>query len=114
MRVLCSQVEKHVIWQDLHTKIDLLDAKILEKLYLPDTEPLLLCILCQRLNNLNFSKETIRKRIYQLRELGLLRILDKTNPLVLWPIEEMKGNIRTIVTLFYARLGLKQYRDFYE
>ena len=114
MQALCPQVLEEKYWQNLHTQIDLLDAKILEKLYIPDTEPQLLSILCQRLRRLNYSRETVRKRVYRLRDIGLLRVLDKTNPLVLWPIDELKGNIKTTITLFYARLGLKQYRDFYE
>ena len=114
MQALNAQLLKQEFWQNLHIQIDLLDAKILEKLYIPDTEPQLLCILCKRLLRLNYSRETVRKRVYRLRDLGLLSILDKTNPLVLWPIDKLKPNVKTMITLFYARLGLKQNRDFYE
>jgi len=114
MQTICPELLQESFWQNLHIQIDLLDAKILEKLYIPDTEPQLLCILCKRLLRLNYSRETVRKRVYRLRDLGLLSILDKTNPLVLWPIDKLKPNVKTMITLFYARLGLKQNRDFYE
>jgi len=114
MQALCPQVLEEKYWQNLHTQIDLLDAKILEKLYIPDTEPQLLCILFKMLKTLNYSKETIRNRVYRLRDVRLLQVLDKTNPLVIWPIEALKGNVKTMLTLYYARLGLSQSRDFYE
>jgi len=113
MQALCPQVLQESFWHNLHTQTDLLDIKILEKLYVPDTEPQLLCILYQRLRKLNYSRETVRRRVYKLSKLGLLRLVDKTNPLVIWPIEDIKTNIRNTVNLFYARLGLKQNRDFY-
>ena len=105
---------KQVFWHNLHTQIDLLDVKILEKLYIPDTEPQLLCMVFKRLKKLNYSKETVRRRVYYLRDIGLLKVIDKTRPLVLWPIEDIKANVKTMITLFYARLGLKQNRDLYD
>ena len=114
MQALRAQVRKQEYWQNLHIQIDLLDAKILEKLYIPDSEPQLLCILFKKLQKLNYSKETVRNRLYNLRDMGLLQLLDKTNPLVIWPIEDLKGNIKTMLTLYYARLGISQNRDFYE
>ena len=114
MQALNAQLLKQEFWQNLHTQIDLLDVKILEKLYIPDTEPQLLCMISQRLKRLNYSKETIRRRIYYLRDMGLLKVVDKTRPLVLWPIEDIKANLKNMITLFYARLGLKQNRDLYD
>jgi len=114
MQALNAQLLKQEFWQNLHTQIDLLDVKILEKLYIPDTEPQLLCMIFQRLKRLNYSKETIRRRIYYLRDMGLVKVVDKTRPLVLWPIEDIKANVKNMITLFYARLGLKQNRDLYD
>jgi hypothetical protein len=114
MQALNTQLLRQEFWQNLHTQIDLLDVKILEKLYIPDTEPQLLCMIFNRLKRLNYSKETIRRRVYYLRDIGLLKIVDQTRPLVLWPIDDLKANVKTMVTLFYARLGLKQNRDLYD
>jgi hypothetical protein len=114
MQAMNAQLLRQEFWQNLHAQIDLLDVKILEKLYIPDTEPQLLCMIFQRLKKLNYSKETIRRRVYCLRDIGLLRVVDKTRPLVVWPIEDIKANVKTMITLFYARLGLKQNRDLYD
>lgn len=114
MQAVNAQLLRQEYWQSLHTQIDLLDVKILEKLYIPDTEPQLLCVIFKRLRRLNYSKETIRRRIYYLRDMGLIEVIDKTRPLVLWPIEDIKANVKTMITLFYARLGLKQNRDLYD
>ena len=114
MQALYNKVLRQESWANLHAQIDLLDAKILEKLYIPDTEPQLLCILFKRLRAFNYSKETIRNRVYKLRDVGLVQVLDKTNPLVIWPIEDLKRNVKTMLNLFYARLGINQNRDYYE
>ncbi|MBU5682718.1 MAG: hypothetical protein QXW04_01675 [Candidatus Aenigmatarchaeota archaeon] len=110
-----SQLSEIFIRQILE-RIDFIDVLILKKFYLTgkefpgDTQPYCLPFLHSELkiqHQISLTLEGLRKRLNTLVKLGLLKKIDRTNPVVYFPKEDMKDIARRIIFKFFERYGFE-------
>ncbi|MEM1634295.1 MAG: hypothetical protein QXP34_01415 [Candidatus Aenigmatarchaeota archaeon] len=97
-------------------RIDFIDVLILKKFYITgkefpnDIQPYCFPFLYNELklqHQINLTLEGLRKRLNSLVNLGLLKKVEKTNPSVYFPREEMKDVVRKIIFKFFERYGFE-------
>ncbi|MFH7903689.1 MAG: hypothetical protein QW409_01920 [Candidatus Aenigmatarchaeota archaeon] len=114
-KVLSSPLTEIFIKQILE-RIDFIDVLILKKFYLTgkefpnDIQPYCFPFLYNELklqHQINLTLEGLRKRLNALVNLGLLKKVEKTNPSIYFPKEEMKETVRKIIFKFFERYGFE-------
>ena len=95
-------------WISLVVNIDLLSLRILEKFYRnidpKKTECYVFDHLFKELKGLRVSSSTLWRRCYEMQEKGLLKIIERTSPLLIWPVNEIEDNVRKMITHAYSRI----------
>jgi hypothetical protein len=94
----------NIDWVRLVLNVDIVSLRILEKVYLPDPKPYVLGILYREISGVRVSKVTVWRRVQKLAGLGLLKIMEETRPLCVWPVEELSGNVKKLALLARARI----------
>lgn len=97
-------------------RIDFIDILILKKFYLTgkqfpnDIQPYCFPFLYNELkihHQINLTLEGLRRRLNILSKLGLLKKVERTNPSIYFPIEEIKDIAREIIFKFFERYGFE-------
>lgn len=98
-------------WLNVLLRIDLVSVRILEKFYRSESpDCFVLGLLHGELRGLKISKDTVSRRCYWLQERGLLKIMEGTNPLIIWPVNGIEENVRRLIFQAYSRiLGEKKW-----
>ena len=94
-------------WESLIYDMDLLSARVLQCFYLPHSQALTLRELTPLLNKFKVGRETLRKRIVELNDIGLLEVIPATKPLCVHTYTHIENNVKKLITLVYARHGMK-------
>jgi hypothetical protein len=98
-----THVDQCVIdWEDLLFSLRHLEIRILELVYLPESQPLALNTIVEKTRKLNFSERTIRRRIKRLKDLGLIRVVESTIAIIN-PVINLEKNIRNLTVLWNHR-----------
>ena len=95
-------------WINLVVNIDLISLRILEKFYRNIDQQKTECYafhhLFKELRGLKVSRSTLWRRCYELQEKGLLKIIERTSPLLIWPMTGIEDNVRKMITHAYSRI----------
>ena len=95
-------------WVDLLLGIDLISLRILEKFYRNEspegTECYIFGCLCQELRGLKISNDTVLRRCRWLQDRGLLKIVEDTSPLIIWPVKGIEQNVKRLIFQAYSRI----------
>lgn len=111
-KVNASEVFSAFMSSSLLDKLDLIDLSILKRFYMAgkepfDTKPYCLPILFteMKMNGLNLRRRSFEYRLKKLVKLGLLKKVDKTNPSIYEPIQEIKYFVRKLIVLALTKYG---------
>ncbi|MEM5882377.1 MAG: hypothetical protein QXS69_02870 [Candidatus Aenigmatarchaeota archaeon] len=111
-----TQSISEIFVRQILERIDFIDVLILKKFYLTgknfpnDVQPYCFPFLYTELKNqhqINLTLEGLRKRLNTLVNLGLLKKVERTNPSVYFPKEDMKEIARRIIFKFFERYGFE-------
>jgi len=94
------------------SKLDLKDLRILKKFYFAEdslggTKGWCQPILLKRLNSegMKIARTTLEYRLKTLAEFGLIKRVEKTNPVIYNPIDEYKPFVRKVMLTLLAKAG---------
>jgi hypothetical protein len=102
----------------LAEKLDFLDIQLLRKFYVTgksfpsDTQPHCFPLLYKEMKDarqLSIGKEGLRKRLENLKKVGLLGKVKHSNPIIYTPIKEKEEFVRAIIAKFFLIHGLTKF-----
>lgn len=94
--------EKDLIdWEELLKTIDFLSLKILDHIYLKDQ--LTLHKLSRELTRFGVCSATIRNRLADLEDRGLIEVVPDSNPLCLAKKFNLEENVKRLIILGYGK-----------
>lgn len=97
----------NIDWEGLTNKIDLLDIRILEQLYVPKATATTLMDLTKSLKKYNINKMRISRRLRRLEGFGIIKLIKKTNPLGIWGLPEIGSNVKKLIVGNKKWLGIE-------
>lgn len=104
--IIAKKQDTREFWFDLLAQLDFYDAKILEHVYQSQAGATTLQLMVRQLRRVGVKREAIRRRVLMLKELGLLQVVMRTNPLCITAKVELEAKVLSLVRGVFKRLGV--------
>jgi len=89
-------------WEELLFDLRHLEIRILELIYLPEPRTFALGKFIQKIKKLNYSEKTIRRKLKNLENLGLIQVIRSTI-MIINPVLDLAKNIKTLTIMWNHR-----------
>ena len=98
---------REIKWDDLIYSLDFIQIKLLNEFYSERSSAWVLPKLRMRMRSMNISYSTLIRRLRQLDELGLIKLMEKTKPLAMRPVIGLESNVKMLIKMSCERMGFR-------